>query len=726
MSAPADGGNDASLNPVHRLQSVLHDSIGRSGKEQGEPDSPAGACLMPLLSAIGWSGESRHLFEALPHFDSIEDVEGLRAALCRLNLQTVPRRTAPAALPDTLMPCLFAYADGGVFVLVEKDAAGQVLAFDGAARRFRYLASDTPAGTAFPVDREENRPERSAGSGRPWFEDVLSRFRATIVTLVLLSLVMNALSMLLPVYVMNVYDKVIGTGSIATLLSLLGGIAIAIVAEMRLRRIRTEALAFLGARFESLVSIGVVQQLLYFPVSMTESVSAGNQITRLKQFESVRDAFSGPLGATLLDLPFVLLFCAGVFVIGGPLGWIPLVMVLALLGLGAFATPVSNRLIAKAGEARTRNRNAMMELTHKHGSLREVAAESVWIGRYKDVAAEHFRRQFKAQQFNSTIQTAGQALVMSAGVAAMFFGAHMVLAGDLSIGALIAVMALVWRVLAPLQAAFMSLNRLSQMVQSIGQINRMMKLPIERSPGQLPTIFRDLKGAVELAQVSFRYSPRGEPVLRGVSLSVQPGEIVAVTGGSGAGKSTLLKTVAGLYKPQAGAVLVDGLDLRQINAGELRARIGIAPQYHDFFYGTLLQNIRLAHPGAERGEVERLLEELGAGHILAELPEGLDTRLGGDHAAVLDESFRQQLSLARAFIKSAPVYLLDEPGRNLDRAADEALIRYLARLRGRSTVLMVTHRPSQMRLADRLVVMRMGQIVADGPPGKVLQSLAAA
>jgi ABC-type multidrug transport system fused ATPase/permease subunit len=302
----------------------------------------------------------------------------------------------------------------------------------------------------------------------------------------------------------------------------------------------------------------------------------------------------------------------------------------------------------------------------------------------------------------------------------------MVLAGDLTVGALIAIMALIWRVLSPLQSAFMSLNRLSQTVQSIRQINRMMQIPIERTPGRLPTIFREIKGRIDVAQVSYRYGPRGEPVLRNASLSVQPGEIVAVTGGSGAGKSTLLKIIAGLYKPQGGVVFVDGLDLRQINLGELRAQIGFAPQFHHFFYGTLLQNIQLAHPTATRADVIRLLGEFGADEWLANLPDGLDTRLNGDALAGLGESFRQQLSLARAFIKDAPIHLLDEPGRNLTHAADLALIDYLRGLRGRSTVVMVTHRPSHMRLADRLVVMRQGQVVADGNPEEILDAMAAA
>jgi len=713
-------------NAVLDMQADLRHSIGDLQPDWIDQTSPAGACLAPLLAALEWNGEGRHLFEALPHFDRIEKIETLRAVLSRLNIDTPPRKTSLADLPPSLLPCLFECHRGGIFVALEKNELGEVLVFDGAASSFVHLPASPDQGTAYLAKQRASSIGQEPNSGRPWFEDILSRFRSTIVTLFVLSLIMNMLSMLLPVYVMQVYDKVIGTQSLPTLISLLVGIAIAIGAEIKLRTMRAHALAFLGGRFESLVSISVIQQLLNFPIAMTESVSAGKQVTRLNQFEGIREAFVGPLGTALLDLPFVLLFCAVVFIIGGPLGWVPVTMVVILLTMGALAGPISARLVAKAGEARTQNRNSLMELTQNHGTLREVAAEDVWVERYRQVAADHFHCQFQAQQFTSVIQTVGQSLVMASGVATLYLGTHMVLAGNLTVGALIAIMALVWRVLSPLQAAFTSLNRLGQILASIKQINRMMKIPAERLPGQLPSIHRHPKGQIEISQVSFKYSPRGDPALRGVNLSVKPGEFIAITGSSGAGKSTILNIVNGLYKPQGGAVLVDGLDLRQINVGELRASIGVVPQYPSFFYGTLLQNIRLAHPEASRSDIAALMARLGANDQLAETIDGLETRLGGQTPINFDKSFLQQLSLVRAFIKDASIYLLDEPCNNLVHGADLALMRYLESIKGKATVLMSTQRPSHMRIADTLVVMHEGQIAAAGPPEQVLEAMSKA
>ncbi|MFV2091746.1 MAG: ATP-binding cassette domain-containing protein, partial [Hyphomicrobiales bacterium] len=292
--------------------------------------------------------------------------------------------------------------------------------------------------------------------------------------------------------------------------------------------------------------------------------------------------------------------------------------------------------------------------TTHNATLREVGAHATWGQRYRGIAAKHFIGQFRAQQFNTMVQTFAQGMTMLAGIATLYIGTNMALADTLSIGGLIAVMALVWRVLTPLQAAFMSLNRLGQAATSIRQINQLMRIPQERDPGHLPTVFRSLTGRVAISNVAFRFGPQSDPVLRGVSLSVAPGELVAITGASGSGKSTLLKLIAGLYRPQGGTITIDGLDVRQFDAGELRHRLGYADEARDFFYGTICQNIQLAHPEASREDVAAILAGVGAEAAIKALPDGLETRLTGATLAAMPEMLKQQLSLARAFVKQVP------------------------------------------------------------------------
>ncbi|MHA1524873.1 MAG: peptidase domain-containing ABC transporter, partial [Alphaproteobacteria bacterium] len=604
-------------------------------------------------------------------------------------------------------------------VLIERSREKGFLVFDGGVRDFRFI--DKPlSGHAFSVEAVKKSTGSAPANARPWFEDILGRFRSTITTLLVITFAMNVLSLLVPVFVMGVYDKVVSAKSIITLISFLSGILIALAAEVYLRRLRVRALAFLGARFESLVSIGVVQKLLNFPITMTEAASVGTQATRLRQFEGIRDLFVGPLATAILDIPFVVLFCITVFLIGGPLGWVPVGFIALLSLMGLVTTPISRRRVAQTVDSNVENRNFLMEVTSHNDTLREVNAQAAWVERYRTIAVKHFTAQFRAQHFNNMVQMLAHGLTMLAGVVTLFIGTHMVLEQTLSMGALIAVMALVWRVLTPLQSAFMSLNRLGQAVSSIRQINLMMRMPQERDPGHLPTVFRKLSGRVTISNLAFRFNAQSDPVLRGVSLDIAPGELVAVTGGSGSGKSTLVKLIAGLYRQQGGKIAIDGLDVRQIDAGELRHRLGFADGRRDFFYGTILQNIQLAHPEATEQGATAALECVGAKAAVEALPEGIHTRLSGALMATLSEKFKQQLSLARALVKPVPIYLLIEPGRDLDDESDAAFIACLRRTKGKSTIIMVTQRPSHMRLADRVVVMQQGIIAAHGPPDKVL------
>ena len=526
-----------------------------------------------------------------------------------------------------------------------------------------------------------------------------------------------------PVYVMTVYDKAIGAKSLSTLFYLFCGIAIIIAAELGLRAVRTRTIAFLGARFESLLSIGAFEKLLNMPAGMTESAPISSQITRLRQFEGIRELFTGALGNAIFDLPFAAVFLIAIFVIGGPIGFIPMALLVTFLAMTAITIPLTRTQVRKAGEAKTRQRNFLMEATEKHEVIRLHAAENTWKDRFESIASEYLLRQFKAHQLNTILQVISQSLVMVAGVATIAVGALQVLWGNLSIGALVAIVALVWRLLSPLQAVFIGLNRVGSTLETLKQINAMMRIETERQTGHVPTFLRSFKGDIEFVGAGFRYNPLTEPAIRGVSLDIPAKQIIAITGESGAGKSTLLKLAANLYQPQVGVVRIDGLDIRQIDPAELRHAIAYAPQRPEFFYGTIAQNFKLANPGMTREAMEQALRDAGADANVAKLAYGLDTRLSAMDRRKLSSAFLQQLVLARAYAKDSPIYLLDDPGSRLDVAGDTALIAKLNALRGKATVLLVTHRPSHMYAADRVIVLNQGLIIADGPPDEIVPGL---
>ncbi len=708
------------INPVHQQQLKLSAALEQKSSENIEEHiGLARNCLLPLLTALGWRGEERYLMESLPHFDEVEDINDLRSVIARLNFKTSPQKLSTSQLWDEAFPCLFVDKKGALSVILERHGDSLSI-FDSETSRYTEIGVSEAKGTAYLVSDIDTEKHQKDVVKHGWIYVLTHRFRRLGVQLVGITSLINLMALAVPIYVMSVYDKVIGTRSEESLVYFLLGILIVVSADMGLRTIRTHALAYLGARCDALLISAAFQQILHLPISLSERAPVGAQITRLKQFEGLREIFTGSVAGAALDLPFTFVFLAAIIMFGGVIAWVPISLMIIFTLMAAITMPLTKLRVSATGEIRSKRQNFLIEMITKHRSIKEAHAEETWLARFKTISAESSQCHFRSSQLNLTVQTIAQILVMSAGVATLGFGTLLVIDGDMTTGALIAVMALVWRVLSPIQAIFLNMNRLEQVKQSFQQVNALMRMKLEREPGKLPGIYRKFEGGVSFSRVGFRYNPRSEPALMGLTLEVEPKQIIAITGNSGAGKTTMLKLLTGLYLPQAGSVHIDGLDLRQLDMGELRHAIGYVPQKAIFLHGTVKQNLRLAHPGASDEDIARACEDAGLSDYADSLPDGLETRLNNQFQKQMPDGLKQRLNLARAYVKNASIYLMDEPGNNLDRQGDERLIRHLKSLQGHATVIIVTHRPSHMRLADRVIYLQDGAVLHDGKPDQVL------
>jgi ATP-binding cassette subfamily C protein LapB len=710
-------------NKVHEMHARLYSVLGAWGVGQNDQESAAGACLGSLLAALNWTGQGRHLHEALPHLSGVDTIDSLRAVLSRLNYRSLMRKRSLASLSEGNLPCLYETAKGELFVLINKLSPRRFFGFDGQTRSFREIKAERIRGTAYLIGSMDLNESAEQTNQIGWLQTQLVKFRRTFVSLFLLTFVINILALAAPIYSMFVYDKAIGAKSPMTLWYLFSGIMIVIAAEFALRAVRSRYVAYLGTRIEALVTAEAFQRLLHLPLAMTEAAPIGTQVTRLKQFESVRDLLNGGLANTILDLPFFLVFFTAIVMLGGFLGIIPIALLGIYLIMAAITMPMTRANMKRAGEARSKRRNFLMELVGQNETIRDCNAQDVWIGRFVKISGKAVERQLAAQQLNMTLQIIAQALLIIAGGLTIGFGAQMVMNGLLTSGALIAVISLIWRVLSPIHSAFLSFNQFNQTTESFKQINSLMKLPIEWVPGSLPMFPRKFKGQISAKGVAYRYSAIAEPTLRGLDLNIAPRELIAITGPNSSGKTTLLKVLARLYQPQMGTIQLDNIDLRQLNVAELRHEIAFVSQRPYFFYGTIAQNLQLANPAATREDIDSALQAAGVYDHVQKLEFGLDTRIGGSKNVKMGNEFLQMLMLARAYVKNASLYLLDEPENNLGPDADRVLMETIQALRGRATIVMVTHRPSHMKIADRVVVLGRGTVVASGPPQDILPAL---
>ncbi|GAB4514075.1 MAG: type I secretion system permease/ATPase [Roseibium sp.] len=702
----------AELDPVAR---------GRFAQTQ-DGDAPAERCLVPLLREMRWQGNDRLLFEAMPHFDRVATFQNLRTVLTRLNIRTEAYRGRPTDLVQASFPCL-RVTGADVQVLVGKTPEGDFQAYSGEGGQAVLLSPGEISARELYLVSEQTDEDRDTSTARTWFSTVTRRFRSSILSILALGFVLNVLALAPPLFIMAIYDKAIGAKSSEVLLTMAVGIAIILVCEAGLRRTKTWLQSYLGGRIDSIVGTSTFERILHLPYSMLSEAPIGTQVMRLRYFDSVRDIFQSSLLNAIVDIPFTLIFIMAIFLIGGPVALPPLFL-LGVYGLMAvYILPKIQREVAAVGEQKSKLNSFMIETFRNQRALRNLSVEDIWLDRFSTLSASFNRLNIHARNLTHVLQTVSQTLMTICGVLVLGIGAMRVMDGDMSMGALIATMALSWRVLNPMNQAFLSITQLAQSRTVIEQINNLMQVTLEREPGHLPKITRDIRGDLKVTSLVLRYPGASEASLKGFDLTVRQGEMIALTGPSGSGKTALFQAITGLFQPQVGSILFDGLDVRQLDPAEWRASIGYAPDDLDFFYGTVKQNLLMADPGASDQRLTDVTTRIGLLSYLEENFEGLETRLNGELLKQIPDNMKQRIVLARAFVKSVPLYLFDNPGTHLDFEGDRKFMAMVEDLKGRATVILNTQRPSHMNMADRVVVLNAGQISMMGPPAQVVPAL---
>lgn len=682
-------------------------------------ESDFAACLMPLLKAFSWSGQYLNVVESLPHFADDLDMTGLRNVMANLNYVSRTQTLCFNKVDRRLLPCLFVPNVGAALVVLRRDQNSATV-FDGGRGEYVEIPVGTWCGTAIFFEELEDFEVQRTDRTNKWFWVLASRFRGIVVHAFVLTLFMNLLAFAAPLFMMAVYDKIAATRSQSTLLFFVFGTAIVLVADTTLRSIRTYLLSYGSARLGNILDNEIFRRIMFLPPSFTERAAVGSQVSRIKDFEVIRDFFSSPAAIILLELPFTILTMLVVVIIGGPVAIVPAIMIALFFLMSFILEPLITKASAESSKTAGRRQEFVIETLGQLRAIKYTGSVRVWQERYEVLTTRTVIHGFQAAQLSAISHTLSHVFMMGAGVVTMAFGVVLVLEGSMSIGALVACMMLVWRVLGPLRSGFDSLPRFEQVRKNILQLNKLMALSDERSTKVIQTPFRTIQGRVTFDRVSMRYSPHSDPALLGVSCDIKAGEIVAVVGRNSAGRSTLLKLLMGLYQPQAGKILIDGFDVRQMNPIELRQSIGYAPQNCQLFFGTVAQNMRLVNPLASDDDLAWAARQVDFLDDVLALPRGFQTRIGDAKAAQLPTSFKQRLNLARAFLKRPSIFLFDEPGNGLDFENDQVLIESIRKMRGRVTVLLSTHRPSHMRLADRLLWLEAGRIRRLGPVAELL------
>lgn len=696
----------------------------------GEIDDLALA-LLPLLDALGWDGDPRHFAEALPHFSGRLDVAALRDVLALLGYVSLLVHDSRADRVDLrLMPALLVPRDGRAVVLLgmsagpqrEPCARGRIWVHDPSSGATEQRPLRKLRGDILLFERLVNADDaRSAAESGRWIGYLMSRFRGLYLRVAAQTFLIYLLAVAPALFIMTVYDRVIPAQSLPTLVSLLIGASAALLCEAILRTLRGRVLAQLASRLGLLMSGGLFSHLLALPLGITERMRMGARVQRLRQSDGLRDAVAGSAAITVIELPFAAVFLVALAVLGGALAFVPLAAV-AIYAVAAFALgPALRRGGAQAARTAMARQDFLFEAIAQGEAVRLAGAAPRWEERFATLSGAAAHAGYRAQTLAACAAAVGQVVMVAAGLLTVGLGALSMMDGALSMGALIAVMTLTWRALSPIQAGFLLSTRLDQLRGTAASINTAMKAPQEAGSAMCRKDISPVRaGGISFARVSFKYAAELDPAIMALSAEITPGQIVAVTGPNGAGKSTLLKLLLGLYHPQAGSILIDGIDIRQHAPQSLRQSIGYVPQDFELFFGTIEQNLRLSMPTANALQIEEAVRRAGIAPLIRRLPGGLSHRVGDGRDRRLSASLLNGLALASAYLRQPHLLLLDEAIDNLDPDLTAAFHRQLAQGRGAVTTLMVTHRPATMRLADRVIVLNAGTIVKDAPPSELM------
>lgn len=693
-------------------------------------DDPLLACLVEITRLHGVPFTAQALTNGLPLVDQRLTPALLARAAARAHCTTRIVRRTLSGVPSGLLPAiLILHGNRACLLLEDRGERGWLVQHPESASPVEMPRDEllnAYAGMMCFVRPQYHFERRALVKGQApraehWFWSAIidnwRLYRDALVAAVLI----NLFALALPLFNLNVYDRVVPNNATDTLWVLAVGIGLIVLFNYTLTTIRAYVVDTASKRVDVRLSAQIMERVLDLRME-GRPASVGSFASNLRAFESVRDFIASASLTTLVDLPFVLLFLLVMWWISPWMLIPPVVAIMLALTVSFVAQARMETLTLKTFQA-SAQRNALLveSLTNLEAVKTLNAQGSVqrqWESSTEFIA--HIGTQLKlTSAFTVGFVAAMQQLVS---VTVIIIGVYEIQQQQMSMGGIIAASMIAGRCLAPLGQVAGLMMQFHQARLSLESIDGYMKMPIEHDEGQDYVPRPDLRGTLELRDVSFNYPGSTQTALAGINLRIAAGEKVGIIGRIGSGKTTLEKLMLGLYQPAQGAIFVDDIDAHQIDPVDLRRAIGHVPQDAMLFYGSLKQNLLMGAPWATEDDMLRVARIAGVDEFAARHPQGYDMTIG-ERGESLSGGQRQAIAVARALINDPPVLLLDEPSSNLDNQSEAQLKQRLRDACTHKTVVLVTHRTAMLELIDRLVVIDGGRIMADGPKQQVIDAL---
>ena len=556
-----------------------------------------------------------------------------------------------------------------------------------------------------------------------WFWGTLAENRRIYRDIMVAAFVVNLFALAMPMFTMNVYDRVVPNRALETLWVMSIGVAVIVIGDLILRTMRVYFLDWASTRIDVKLSARIMEQVLGTRLEL-RSNSVGSLASNLRSFESVRDFITSATITTLIDVPFGLIFI-------GVMAWISFPMVIPVIIGGiamlvyAFSVQTKMHELSETMYRASAARNAtLIESLVSLETVKALGVEGAMQRKWEHSSIFLTEVGSKLRLLSASINNGSNAIQQLTTISLVLLGVYLMILGELTMGGLIASTMLASRALAPISQTAGLLTQYHTASTSLQSLDEVMNKPVERPLDSNFLSRPSFRGDIEFREVSFKYPGAEESALSKVSFKIKAGEHVALLGRMGSGKTTIHKLILGLYQPTEGAILIDGIDARQIDPAELRRSVGYVQQDTHLFYGTMRENLAITSPHADDATILAAAHVGGIDEFINAHPKGFDL-LVGERGETLSGGQKQGVGIARALITKPNIILLDEPTSAMDHSSEDAVKNRLMEASNGKTVVLISHRSGLFDLANRIIVIDSGRVVADGPKDQVVEALRA-
>ena len=649
----------------------------------------------------------------------------------RAGLVAKENRSALQAIPHLVFPVVLLLKSGEACVLSsineEKQEAEIVTAESGMVPVAYPLAelAERYIGRYFMVKKQfrfdERSPEVLKTRHGHWFWGTIWQSKRIYRDVLVASVLINLFAIAAPMFTRLVYDKVVPNLAFETLWVLASGVFIIFLFDLTLKLLRNYFIDVAGKKSDILISSKLFAKVMGIRME-SRPPSVGAFARHLQEFESIREFFTSATIASLIDLPFALLFLTLIWLMAGNLVLVPVAGVVILIVYSLLIQAPLRRAIEEGSRLASQKYANLIESLAGLETLKLFGAQSQFQYRWEEAVAHMANWNIKSRRITDGIQNTAGFVQQSSNVGMIILGVYLIAEGDLTMGGLIAATMLSGRAIGPLVQLSLLSTRYNQAKSSLTIIEQVMAMPDEQEEGKRYIHRPMIQGKIELDKVTFHYPNSPVASIRDLSLTINPGEKVAIIGRIGSGKTTLERLIMGLYQHTEGHVRIDDTDIQQLHHIDVRRNIGCVPQESVLFYGTIRDNITLGRPLADDRDVMDAANRAGVTVFTQQDPAGL-ARQVGEGGLLLSGGQRQAVAIARALLGRPPVLLMDEPTSAMDNRSELQIKHQLSQLTPSETLVLITHKTTMLDVVDRVIVMEKGCIIADGPKEMVLNDL---